>query len=181
MLLSLIQPDSGRIAFYDRNGAVESAGSSARRLMAYVPQGNTLLSGTIRGNLIMGAPDATDGELWHALEIADAAQFVRDLPEGLNTALSERAGTLSEGQAQRLAIARAILRKTPVLILDEATSALDMDAERRIVENLGANTSDITCLVITHRLSLLDLCDRCYQIVGNQIRPSMRAGSSARA
>jgi ABC-type multidrug transport system fused ATPase/permease subunit len=169
LLLSLIQPDRGQIVFYGRDGTQEPASAAARRLISYVPQGNTLLSGTIRSNLTMGSPDASDEALWRAVEIADAAQFVRDLPDGLDTSLSERAGTLSEGQAQRLAIARALLRASPVLILDEATSALDIEAERRIIKSLNTHAADITCLVITHRLSLLNLCGRCYQILDNQV------------
>lgn len=175
LLLSLVQPEDGQIAFYDRSGASEIASTATRRLISYVPQGNTLMSGTIRSNLRMGAPAASDEAMWRALEAADAAEFVRDLTGGLDFVLSERAGTLSEGQAQRLAIARALLRPAPLLILDEATSALDIEAERRIVENLKVFAAHTTCLVITHRLTLLDLCGRCYRIADQEVSPE-RAG-----
>ena len=168
-MLSLIQPGGGCIEYYDENGTAEIASAASRRLVSYVPQGNTLLSGTIRDNLKMGAEDASDEAMWRAVEIADAEQFVRDLPEGLDTPLSERAGTLSEGQAQRLAIARAIIRNAPMLILDEATSALDIKAERRIIKNLKTHAKGTACLVITHRPSLLDLCTRCYQLTDNEM------------
>ena len=131
-----------------------------------MPQGNSLLSGTIRHNLLIADKTATDKKMWEALELADAAEFVRSCPSGLDTELSEKAGGISEGQAQRIAIARALLRNKPVLILDEATSALDEDTEKRIFERL-TKLSDKTCFIITHRKSMLRYCDYVFEINDN--------------
>lgn len=155
LVLSLIQPTSGEILFlYD--GKEEPLSAASRRLIGYVPQGNTLLSGTIRENLLFGNPDATEEEMIQALSHA-AADFVKTLPDGLDTIIGEKAAGLSEGQAQRIAIARALLRRTPVLILDEATSALDEESERRILSFLSAPEGSWAplCLIITHRPSML--------------------------
>ncbi|MDO4548012.1 MAG: ABC transporter ATP-binding protein [Clostridia bacterium] len=168
LALALIRPQKGEVFFYDREGRAERASAASRRLISYVPQGNTLLSGTLRENLRMGRPDADEAEMRAALEISQA-QFVFSLPQGLDTEISERAGTLSEGQAQRIAIARALLRETPVMILDEVTSALDLHTERRIIESLKAQTRNVTCLVITHRRSLLAMCDRCVSLCDGAI------------
>lgn len=164
LLLSLIEPDEGE-AFYIADGVQEAVTSDSRRFISYVPQGNTLLSGTIRSNLHTADENATDEQMWQALEIACADKFVRKCPQGLDTPLSEKAGGISEGQAQRIAIARAILRNRPVLILDEATSALDEATESKIFERLTAQT-DKTCFIITHRRSMLKYCDSVFEIDG---------------
>lgn len=163
LLLTLVKPDSGVISFIDENEAVETAQPASRRFISYVPQGNTLFSGTIEENLRTGGTNASEQELWEALELAQAADFVRKLPEGLRFTLSERAGGLSEGQAQRIAIARALLRDRPVLILDEATSALDESTESRILGNISEKCSR-TCFIITHRHSMLKYCDKVIEI-----------------
>lgn len=162
LLLALIEPDSG-IAKYIADGESEMITPTSRRLVSYVPQGNTLISGTVRSNLLIAKKDATDEQLWSALEMAEAAEFVKKSPEGLETSLSEKAGGLSEGQAQRLAIARALLRDRPVLILDEATSALDEVTEKKIFRRL-AESNDKTCFIITHRRSMLEYCDVILEI-----------------
>ena len=164
LALSLITPDAGSVTF-DCGGEKETASADSRRHIAYVPQGNTLLSGTIADNLRFGSPDASEAEMWAALEQA-AADFVHDLPEGLNTPLGERAGGLSEGQAQRIAIARALLRRAPVLILDEATSALDAVSEEKILSRLSESGRSYAplCLIITHRRSMLPYFDRLIEI-----------------
>lgn len=160
LLLHLITPSSGSICFYDEQGREDPASPSTRSLIAYVPQGNTMSSGTIRENLLT-AGEASEKELRQALLTAEAG-FALEL--GLDTKLGERGVGLSEGQAQRLAIARALLRKAPFLILDEASASLDMETEHRIMENLREARLGVTCLVITHRPSLLAICDRCYRV-----------------
>lgn len=163
LLLSLIKPDSGTMEYINENGEAEAPRPASRRFISYVPQGNTLMSGTVRSNLLAGKENATDDEMWQALETADAADFLRKMPDGLNTALSEGAGGISEGQAQRIAIARALLRDKPVLILDEATSALDEKTEANIIGRISAD-SQKTCFIITHRRSMLSYCDIIIEI-----------------
>lgn len=162
LLLSLVKPTAGNVKYVYDSGE-EEAQPASRRFISYVPQGNTVVSGTIEKNLRIGRHDASEDELWEALKTADAEDFVRKTPQGLETVLSEKAGGLSEGQAQRIAIARALLRRRPVLILDEATSALDEATEARI---LCAITSkrESTCFIITHRRSMLRYCDRVVEI-----------------
>ncbi len=165
LMLSLIEPDEGE-AFYITDGEQEAICPASRRFISYVPQGNTLLSGTIRSNLLLADENATEEQMWKALKMACADEFVRKCPEGLDTHLSEKAGGISEGQAQRIAIARAILRNRPVLILDEATSALDEETESKIFQGLTAET-DKTCFIITHRRSMLKYCDSVFEIDGS--------------
>lgn len=162
LLLALIEPDSGE-ALYIADGKEEKITADSRRFISFVPQGNTLLSGTIRSNLLVGNKHATESELWDALEMAEAADFVRRTPLGLDTVLSEKAGGLSEGQAQRIAIARALLRNRPVLILDEAASALDEVTEKKIFRKLSTEKGK-TCFIITHRRSMLEYCDVVLEI-----------------
>lgn len=168
LLLSLIQPDSGSIEYVDEAGNREVSQPASRRFISYVPQGNTLMSGTIEENLRIGRKDATDKEIWEALEMADAERFVRKTEKGLKTMLTEKAGGLSEGQAQRIAIARALIRKKPVLILDEATSALDEDTESRILSKISEKYGR-TCFIITHRRSMLTYCDRVIEVGENGV------------
>ena len=163
LLLSLIAPDSGTMEYIDENNNVEIVSPSSRRFISYVPQGNTLMSGTIRSNLLTGNKSATEEQMWNALEMANADEFVRNNPLQLDCVISEKAGGLSEGQAQRIAIARALLRDKPVLILDEATSALDEDTEAMIFERI-TKQSNKTCFIITHRRSMLKYCDMIMEI-----------------
>ncbi|MBQ3073965.1 MAG: ABC transporter ATP-binding protein [Ruminococcus sp.] len=166
LMLNLVSPDSGELKYITDGGVCESASVSTRRFVSYVPQGNTLMSGTVRSNLLLAAEDATDDEMWRALYLADAEDFLRKIPSGLDTEVSEKAGGLSEGQAQRIAIARALLRKCPVLIFDEATSALDEETERRIFERV-VKEADATCFIITHRKSMLRYCDTVMEILAD--------------
>ena len=137
MILALIRPQGGEVAIY--NGKDSATLSPRHRCnLVYVPQGNTLLSGTIRENLRLGRVTATDEEMGNALQLA-CADFVKDLPQGLDNPCSESGGGLSEGQAQRIAIARALLREGSVMLFDEATSALDPETERRLLQNILAN------------------------------------------
>ena len=161
MILALVQPQDGKIEIY--HGSTHQALSPLHRCnFVYVPQGNTLMSGTIRENLRLGKLDATDEEMLHALHVS-CADFVNDLPEGLNTLCSEQGGGLSEGQAQRIAIARSLLRDRSVMLFDEATSALDPDTERQLLHNI-LSTHDKTILFITHRPAVIDYCDHTLKI-----------------
>ena len=128
----------------------------------YVPQGNTMLSGTIRDNLLLGKLNATDEELEEALKTS-CADFVLDLPEGLDTVCSESGGGLSEGQAQRIAIARALLRDRSIMLFDEATSALDPETERKLLKNI-LEKHDKTVIFITHRPAVIDYCNQTLKI-----------------
>lgn len=162
LIMSLIEADSGESA-YVVDGKKEKISPGSRRFISYVPQGNTLLSGTIRSNLMVGNKEADDEQMWEALRKAGAENFVRKTQKGLDTELAEKAGGLSEGQAQRIAIARALLRNKPVLILDEATSALDEVTERKIFKRL-CEEENKTCFIITHRRSMLEYCDMILEI-----------------
>ena len=157
LILNFIQPDSGRVTFYG-NDYEHEADNSMRANVVYVPQGNTLISGTIRNNLLMAKPDATEDELREVLHTA-CADFVYELPDKLDTVLSEHGGGLSEGQAQRIAIARGLLRPGSVLLLDEISSALDEDTEQQLFSRLLASRPDTTMLLITHRQNVASICD----------------------
>lgn len=154
LMLSLINPVEGTATIYN-NEESHTLSPSTRINFSYIPQGNTLFSGTIRDNLLLGNPNATEQQLTDALQIA-MADFVFQLPEGLNTPCSEQGGGLSEGQAQRIAIARSLLRPCRILILDEATSALDIDTERQLLQNLKAICADTTIIFVTHRLAVTE-------------------------
>ena len=156
MILALLSPVSGNVYIYNKVERKE-ASPSTRCNIIYVPQGNTLLSGTIRDNLLLGNVDATEAEMYEALRMA-CADFVDALPDGIDTIVTENGGGLSEGQAQRLCIARALLRKSSLMILDEATSALDEGTERQLLKNLFENRSR-TVIFITHRPAVLKYCD----------------------
>ena len=156
LILGLIKPQKGRIVIYNKEKEIECS-PLTRCNIVYVPQGNTLFSGSIRENLLLGNPKADESELKAALHIA-CADFVFDLPEGINTRCHEMGGGLSEGQAQRIAIARALLRKGSILLLDEATSALDAVTEKQLLQNLQEKAKDKTLLFITHRTEVLSHC-----------------------
>ncbi len=154
LMLALIDPSEGKVAIYNKEREAV-ADTSTRCNFSYVPQGNTLFSGTIRDNLLMGNPSASEEDMRKALHIS-MADFVEELPDGLDTVCGEQGGGLSEGQAQRIAIARAILRPCSILLLDEATSALDIQTEKQLLENLKAAFSDATIIFVTHRLAVAD-------------------------
>ena len=169
-LLALVQAQEGRGYLCAGDTTPENGDenmpltAAVRQLCAYVPQGNTMLSGTIAQNMRNVKEDATDEEIIEALKIACAWEFVEKLPEGIHTELKERGGGLSEGQAQRLSIARAVLRKSPILLLDEATSALDIATERQVLENIMRDEYPRTSIVTTHRPSVLRQCNRVYAV-----------------
>ena len=164
LLLGLINTKSGNASIRDINGVSCKISSATRRFFAYVPQGNTIFSGTIAENMRMVKQDATDAEIVEALKAACAYDFVNKLPDGINSKVGERGSGFSEGQAQRLSIARALLRKSPILLLDEATSALDVFTERQVLRNIMNMGYARTCIVTTHRPSVLTMCDRVYKI-----------------
>ena len=164
LLLSLLHQRSGEISLYSADGVVNVPVSAAtRRNLVYVPQGNSLFSGTIRDNLLVGNPDATEQQMLEALHTA-AADFVQELPYGIDTQCFEKGAGLSEGQAQRIAIARALLRPGRILLLDEFSSALDAQTETLLLERLTATRSDRTMIFITHRDRVIDFCDATLSI-----------------
>ncbi len=142
--------------------------NNTRRLFSYVPQGNFLLSGTIRENLTFINDDATDEEIEEAIRISCSDSFINELPEGLETVIGERGIGLSEGQLQRLAIARSLLSKAPVVLLDEATSALDEETERRFLTNLK-QLDNKTCIIVSHKKAALEICNKHVQIIDSKI------------
>lgn len=168
LLLGLVKPQSGK-ATLSAKGKTTEISSATRRIFTYVPQEKAMFSGTVAEMLRLFSPEATDEEINAALKAACAYDFVAALPEGINTPLGERGAGFSEGQNQRLAIARAVLRKAPVLLLDEATSALDIETERRVLENITALCRGKTLIVMTHRESVLPLCDSVYRISGGKV------------
>jgi ABC-type multidrug transport system fused ATPase/permease subunit len=163
LLLGLIRPDCGTAHLELSDGSMQEINADVRRFFSYVPQGNTIISGTIAENLRMVREDATDEELTAALESAQAYAFVKDLSDGINTHIGERGHGISEGQAQRIAIARALLRDSPMLLLDEATSALDVSTERQVLEGI-MQSPNRTCIITTHRPAVLSICNRVYRI-----------------
>lgn len=168
LLMCVLRPDDGRRYFIDTNGVHDELDNTYRRLFAYVPQGNMLMNGTIREVIafadLSGAQD--EARIRHALRVACADTFVEELEQGVDTLLGERGTGLSEGQMQRIAIARAIFADSPILLLDEATSALDADTERRLLENLRSMT-DKTVVIVTHRPAALGICDRVIEFTEN--------------
>ena len=161
LILSLLTPDSGKLEIYS-GSEIKDINSRMRCNFVYVPQGNNLLSGTIRDNLRLGKVNATDEEIREVLTTA-CAEFVYTLPDGLDTICGERGNGLSEGQAQRIATARALLRNRRVLILDEITSALDPDTEKRVLDNLLSDRSR-TVLMITHKPEVAERCDKVLRL-----------------
>ena len=160
LLLALVKPQEGEITI---SGASPQPLTPLHRCnFVYVPQGNTLFSGTLRENLQVGRPTATDAEMMEALRMA-CADFALELPDGLNARFSEQGGGLSEGQAQRIAIARSLLRPGSIMLLDEATSALDADTERQVLKNL-LSKKDRTVIFVTHRPAVVEYCDQVINI-----------------
>lgn len=161
LILSLLTPDKGKIEIYNDKDS-EIVSNRVRCNFVYVPQGNNLLSGTIMENLLLGKVNASEDDIKNALSTA-CADFVYDLPEGLNTRCGERGSGLSEGQSQRIATARALLRNRNVLILDEVTSALDPETEKQFLNNLFTKSGK-TIIMITHKPEVAERCDRVLRL-----------------
>ena len=169
LLLGMIEPSDGTCVFMPENGEPLAVTAESRALISYVPQGNTLLSGTISRNMRLAKEDATDEEIIAALKLACAWEFVENLPDGIDNEIYERGKGLSEGQAQRISIARALLRDAPILLMDEATSALDVETERNVLRNILQRSPNKTFIITTHRPTVLSMCDRVYRVVDRRI------------
>ncbi len=163
LILSLMRSHNGTAELCEGTDAIPLT-PATRKLFSYVPQGNTMFSGTIAENMRNVKPDATDEEIIDVLKLSCAWDFVEKLPDKIHSNIKERGGGFSEGQAQRLSIARALLRHSPILLLDEATSALDVATERKVLKNIMADEYPRTCIVTTHRPSVLNICKRVYAI-----------------
>lgn len=181
LILGLIRPEEGTVTITASDGHQVKMNADTRHLFAYVPQGNTILSGTIAENMRMVKEDATDEEIIEALKISCAWDFVEKMPDTINSKIGERGRGFSEGQAQRIAIARAVLRDAPVLLLDEATSALDVTTERNVLRNIVQQRPNKTCIVTTHRPSVLNLCQRVYRVMETKVTELSEEESSKMA
>lgn len=169
LLLGLIRPEEGKVSLIANTGECIEMNAETRHLFAYVPQGNTCFSGTIADNMRVVKEDATDEEIIAALKIACAWEFVQKMPQGIHSSVGERGRGLSEGQAQRVAIARSVLRDAPILLLDEATSSLDVATERAVLRNIIKQRPNKTIIVTTHRPSVLSMCQKVYRVVDKQV------------
>ena len=166
LMLSLLRPSGGSLCLYDSEtppGSEVPCSPRTRVNFSYVPQGNSLFSGTVRDNLLIGNPSASEDDMRKALERA-AAEFVFELPDSLDTVCGEKGSGLSEGQAQRIAIARGLLRPGSILLMDEFSSSLDAETEERLIKNLVADASDKTMIFITHRERITDFCDTVVRL-----------------
>lgn len=181
LILGLIYPQSGETVIQASNGLEIPMNADTRHLFAYVPQGNTILSGTIAENMRMAKENATDEEIVEALKMACAWEFVEKLPDTFNQKIGEKGRGFSEGQTQRIAIARAILRDAPILLLDEATSALDVATERKVLKNIIQQRPNKTCIVTTHRPTVLNMCQRVYRVMNTQVTALSEEESSRMA
>lgn len=169
LILNLIHPDTGRIYIEDQTGR-DLMNESVRSLISYVPQGNALISGSIADNLRMVKPEASEEEMIDALKRACAWRFVRNIPDTVYANLKEQGYGLSQGQGQRIAIARALLRDAPILLLDEATSALDPETEQEVIRNILKQDPEKIIIITTHRSAVLSACDRIYSVSDGKIK-----------
>lgn len=169
ILLGLVGPQQGSAELVGESGRHYAISAGTRGAFGYVPQGNSIFAGTIADNLRLTKPDATDAELETVLRIACAYEFVRELPGGIFYTVGGRGKGLSEGQAQRIAVARALLRQAPILLLDEATSALDEETERRMLQNLMESGLVRTCILVTHRPGSKRFCSISYRICQGRV------------
>lgn len=164
LILGLVDADSGELIIATKDGNKIPVSECTRRFCSYVPQGNAIFSGTVADNLRIVKPEATDEEIIDALITADAWSFIKELPLGINTEISEKGVNFSEGQVQRMSIARAILRDAPIIVMDEATSALDAKTEETVLANMMKAYPNRTRIITTHRPSMLQYCTRVYRI-----------------
>ncbi len=158
LLLGVYQPDSGDLVIRYEDGTERAIGPQTRQLFSYAPQGNLLLSGTLRENILLANPDADEASLREAVYVSCMDEYLETLPDGLETVIGENGKGLSEGQAQRLALARAVISKAPILLMDEVTSSLDRETEKRVVERLKG-LEDRTLIIVTHRPAPLEMAD----------------------
>lgn len=170
IILGLVLPVDGQACLIGKSRKKYPLSAATRRIFGYVPQGNQIFTGTVAENLRISAPDATEEEMIAALKVACAYDFVMALPGGLEHVIGGRDKRVSEGQAQRLAVARALLRKAPILLLDEATSALDMETEARLLKNLMESGMVRTCILVTHRPAAKAICSRSFYIRDGEVR-----------
>lgn len=169
VLLGLINPDKGTATILTDDGEKIDISPYTRKLFAYVPQGNTVFSGTVADNIRIVNQNISDEQIADVLKLACAYDFVSELPDGINTEIGENGHGLSEGQAQRIAIARAIACDAPIILFDEATSALDTRTERTVLKNISELDGNRICIFSTHRFSVLDVCDTIYRVNGHKI------------
>ncbi len=167
LILGLVEADSGELILETKDGNKIPVSECTRRFCSYVPQGNAIFSGTVADNLRIVKLEATDEEIIEVLKTADAWSFIKELPLGINTEISEKGVNFSEGQVQRMSIARAILRDAPIIVMDEATSALDAKTEEIVLANMMKAYPNRTRIITTHRPSMLQYCTRVYGIDSN--------------
>lgn len=181
MILGMIHPESGMASLIASDGTEVEMNADTRHLFSYVPQGNTILSGTIAENLRLAKQDATDEEIIEALKIACAWPFIEKLEKTIETEIGDRGHGFSEGQIQRIAIARAVLRDAPIMLMDEATSALDITTERQVLKSIVQQRPNKTCIVTTHRPTVLNLCQRVYRVMQTKVTELSEEESSKMA
>jgi len=170
LILGLLSCTGGNIALENNSGDSINVSASTRELFAYVPQGNTIIGGTVAENLRLIKNDETDEEIIKALKLSCAYDFVKELPDGINSYIGESGKGFSEGQIQRIAIARALIKDAPILLFDEVTSALDEETESRLLNNIKASFKNKTIIFVTHKLNALDISDRVYKLENKQIK-----------
>ena len=163
LLSCIYSPDSGERTLVSADGTLPLT-PQWRGLFAYVPQGNTIIEGTVAENLRLIKPDATDEEIISALKLSCAYDFIKNLPDGINSYVGESGKGFSEGQIQRISIARALIKNAPVLLFDEVTSALDEETELRLLENIRKHLKNKTVIFVTHKLNALEISDRILKI-----------------
>lgn len=178
LLLGLVDPCGGSAELVGENGTRYSISAGTRCAFSYVPQGNSIFAGTVAQNLRLVSPDATPEDMEQALKAACAWEFVSQFPDGLEHQLGAGGRGISEGQAQRIAIARALLRKAPILLLDEATSGLDVETEQQLMKNLRSSGLARTCILVTHRPGSTEFCNRAYRISNGYVT-ELRPGEYA--
>lgn len=181
LILGLTHPDRGKASLVTRDGTEVEMNADTRHLFSYVPQGNTIISGTVAENMRLAKENAADEEIIEALKIACAWDFIEKLPDTINTQIGERGRGFSEGQVQRIAIARAVLRDAPIMLMDEATSALDITTERKVLKSIVQQRPNKTCIVTTHRPTVLNLSQRVYRVMQTKVTELSEEESSRMA
>lgn len=173
LILGILEKDDGEICFVCKDGNKVPIGNNTRGMFTYVPQGKFILSGTILENITFVNPEVSEEVLQEALEVSHCKEFIENLPDGLNTKIGERGSGLSEGQLQRLSLARALVSRAPILILDEITSSLDSVTENAVLNKIKS-LKNRTCLIVTHRNSISDICDREFVVENLEIREKVK-------